>query len=510
MSTSQASSDPTGQLLKEYCPPLDSAIVLAILLDFDNNVSEARGILDTLKAETIVDEADGADLSDFYQNNVFTDEDTNTTLTSASKSEKGVGAGEMTADDPVYPLTTMFPSIAVFTLRHTLQKCGGDVARAIDELLNLGFLDGEGEGLKGVDAFSEDSIGSGSGGSGGRRKGKKKGNNRQSQVGNILEELDAAGGAGPSSKWEQMETEVTFLATKLNVSPQIAKSTYHKHGGLSSTLIALIEAHGDGDTIPEDASHLETISSIKAKYPRLLQSHVVGLVKMCKDDIPSAFKFAELLNRRQLHKLTVDNSNSSQGPKSPTSPTAIASSSSDLWNVVGSPRKTPTSPTSPTSPRMSYRTAALAATDHAAARNEAYNKASAAYRRSKSDHLMGAVATYYAEEGKNHGTRLKAYSDMAAEALVEENSSEYTLDLHGVTVQQALKIVNERVTSWWVRTNSNDSRAVTPFNIITGVGTHSRGGQSRLGPAVSKMLIKGNWKIEVRPGNVTVLGVQKR
>ncbi|EGX53733.1 hypothetical protein AOL_s00004g392 [Orbilia oligospora ATCC 24927] len=502
MSTSQASSDPMGQLLKEYCPPLDSAIVLAILLDYDN-VEDARDILDTLKAETIVDEADGADLSDFNNYNVFTDEDTNTTLTSVSKSEKGAGGDrEITADDPVYPLTVMFPSTAVFTLRHTLQKCGSDVDRAIDELLNLGFLDGEGEGLKGVEAFSEDSMHLNSS----RRKGKKK-VNRQSQSGNILEELDAAGGGTAPSKWEQMETEVTFLATKLNVPPQIAKSAYHKHGSLSSTLVALIESHGEGDTIPEDASHLENISSIMAKHPRLLQSHVVGLVKMCKDDIPSAFKFAELLNRRQLHKLTVETTPQTPNPKSPTSSIVP---SSDPWNFVVSPRRTPTSPRSPTSPRMSYRTAALTANDHAAARNEAYNKASAAYRRSKSDHLMGAVATYYAEEGKNHGTRLKAYSHMAAEALVNENSTEYTLDLHGVTVQQALKITNERVTSWWVQINSNDTRAVIPFNIITGIGTHSKGGQSRLGPAVSKMLIKGNWKIEVRPGNIMVLGVQKK
>ncbi|KAK6333320.1 hypothetical protein TWF718_011137 [Orbilia javanica] len=503
MSTSQASSDPTGQLLKEYCPPLDSAIVLAILLDYENNIEDARGILDTLKAETIVDEADGADLSDF-NHNVFTDEDTNTTLTSVSKSEKGAGGDrEVAPDDPVHPLTMMFPLVAVFSLRHTLQKCGGDVDRAIDELLNFGFLAGEGEGVKGVDAFSEDSMHQNS-----RRKGKKK-TNRLSSVGNIFEELDAAGGGGAApSKWEQMEKEATFLATKLNIPPHIAKSTYHKHGSLSGTLVALIESHGDGDTIPDDASHLETINSILEKHPRLLQSHVIGLVKMCRDDIPSAFKFAELLNRRQLHKLTVETTPKSPSSKSPTSPTV--SSSTDSWNVVTSPRKTPTSPRSPTSPRMSYRTAALAADEHAAARHEAYNKASAAYRRSKSDHLMGAVATYYAEEGKNHGTRMKAYGDMAAEALVNKNSTEYTLDLHGVTVQQALKIVNERVTSWWVKTNSNDDRAVTPFNIITGIGTHSKGGQSRLGPAVSKMLIKGNWKIEVRPGNIVVLGVQKK
>ncbi|EPS41993.1 hypothetical protein H072_4046 [Dactylellina haptotyla CBS 200.50] len=498
MDTAQASSDPTGLLLKEYCPPLDSAIVLAISLDYDS-IDDARAVLDTLKTETIVDEADGADLSDWKSNNIFSDEETNTTLTSGSKSEKG--DRETSADDPIYPLVMMFPTTAKFTLRHTLQKCAGDVDRAIDELLSLDFLDGEGEGAKGIDGFSQDSM------LRSKRRGKKKGKTL-SQAGNIWDEIDAAnGGTAAPSKWEQMQSEISYLSTKLNVPLAFATSAYHKHGSLSATLVALIETHGEGDIIPEDASHLETINSITTKYPRLQQTHIIGLVKMCKDDIASAFKFAEILHRRQLHKIAVNTTNAGQGARSPTSPSRPRA---NPWNIVGSPKRTSgsSSPTSPTSPRMSYRTAVLVANEHAIARNEAYNKASAAYRRSKGDPLMGAVAGFYADEGRKHGERLKAVSDIAAEALVNQNSSEYTLDLHGVTVQQAIKITNERVTAWWVKTNSTDSRALIPFHIITGIGSHSKGGESRIGPAVSRMLIKGNWKIEVRPGNVTVLGVQ--
>ncbi|KAF3909608.1 hypothetical protein AA313_de0206393 [Arthrobotrys entomopaga] len=432
-------------------------------------------------------------------NNVFSDEETTTTTTTGTTV---TSVSDTAPDDPVYPLVLMFPLTAKFTLKHTLQKCGGDVDRAIDELLSLQFLDGEGEGVRGIDGFSEDSMVQV------KRKRKGKGKNL-SPIGSIWEELDGAdGNATAPSKWENMQSEISYLSNKLNLPLSVTTSAYHKYGSLSATLVALVEAHGEGDIIPEDASHLETITSLTVKYPRIPQTHVVGVVKMCKDDIPSVFKFAEILNRRQLHKIAVNNaSNHQTGPVSPTSPTRPRK---NPWTVVGGPKKSSGSPASPTSPtRMSYRSAALIANDHAAARNEAYNKASAAYRRSKSDHLMGAVATYYAEEGKAHNSRVKVYTDMAAEALVNQNSSEYTLDLHGVTVQQALKITNERVTDWWVKTNSTDDKAITPFHIITGIGSHSKGGESRIGPAVSRLLIKGNWKIEIRTGNIRVLGIQK-
>ncbi|KAF3907895.1 hypothetical protein ABW21_db0201738 [Orbilia brochopaga] len=529
MTTAQDPSDPVGLLLKEYCPPLDSAIVLAISLDYDS-VDDARAVLDALKAETIVDEADGATIGDVdhhsdWVSNVFSDEDTtatNTTRTSTgSKSEHSSSSdGD---DAAILPLKLMFPHTSKFTLKHTLQKCGGDVDRAIDELLNLKFLDSEGEGLKGVEAFSEASMVHAKRNSkGARRKGRK-----LSAAGNntIWEELDAAaaaatGSTAEPSKWDLMQSEISYLSNKLNLPVASVTSAYHRHGSLAATLVALIEAFGAGDVVPEDASHIETISSIASKHPRLLQTHIVGLVKLCKDDIASAFKFAELLNRRQLRNVTLQTPSrpasalKDQVATSPTTPTSIP----DGWQAVVSPRRStsgsrPTSltlsPISPSSKKLSYKTATLAAKDHAVARSEAFDKASAAYRRSKSDHLMGAVATYYAEEGKTHDKRLKAYSDMAAEALVAENSSEYTLDLHGVTVAQALKITNERVTSWWVRTTSTDDKAVTPFHIITGIGSHSKNGESRIGPAVSKMLLKGNWKIEIRTGNIRVLGVQK-
>ncbi|KAK6354850.1 hypothetical protein TWF696_003982 [Orbilia brochopaga] len=530
MTTAQDPSDPVGLLLKEYCPPLDSAIVLAISLDYDS-VDDARAVLDSLKAETIVDEADGAATGDAdhhsdWLSNVFSDEDTSATATTrTSTGSKSEHSSSSDGDDAtIRPLALMFPHTSKYTLKHTLQKCSGDMDRAIDELLNLKFLDGEGEGLKGVDAFSEASMVHAKRNSkSGRKKGKK-----VSAAGNntIWEDLEAAaatagsaaGGTGEPSKWELMQSEISYLSSKLNLPLASVTSAYHRHGSLSATLVALIETFGEGDVVPEDASHLETISAIASKHPRLPQTHIVGLVKLCKDDIPSAFKFAELLNRRQLHKVALQSpppqtpATRSQGVTSPITPT----SPSDGWHAVVSPRKStsapaslPMSPTSPPSKKLSYKAATLAANDHAIARSEAYDKASAAYRRSKSDHLMGAVATYYAEEGKSHDTRLKAYNDMAAEALVAENSSEYTLDLHGVTVAQALKITNERVTSWWVRTNSTDDKALTPFHIITGIGSHSKNGESRIGPAVSKMLLKGNWKIEIRTGNIRVLGVQK-
>lgn len=462
-----------------------------------------------------MDEADAGDAAIYsdWGVNIFSDEETDTTLTSNSKSAKSDRESSMgdVDSEELRQLLLMFPEAKRFNLEFSLKKCRGDVDKAIDELLNQAFLEGEGEGGRGVEGFSEDAMITS------RRKGKRRG--KGTKIGSIWEEIDDApnnNGVAPS-KWEQMQSEISYLSSKLNVPLPATTSTYHKHGTLSATLVALVELYGDGDNMPQDDfSHVENITIITSKYPKLQLSHVIGLVKLCKDDVASAFKFAELLHLAQLNKISIKSPTSP--PLSPLSPVSPAVPSNNIWKTAGkkmsstsptSPRS-PASPTSPVRPTINYRSAAIAAGEHFQARSEAYDKASTYYRRSKSDHLMGAAAIYYADQGKEHGAKLKKYSDMAAEALVSENSGEYTLDLHGVTVQQALKIANERVTDWWVKTTSTDSRAVTPFHIITGMGTHSKGGVSKLGPAVSKMLLKGNWKIEVSNGHIIVRGVQKR
>ncbi|KAI9663592.1 MAG: hypothetical protein M1829_006051 [Trizodia sp. TS-e1964] len=164
--------------------------------------------------------------------------------------------------------------------------------------------------------------------------------------------------------------------------------------------------------------------------------------------------------------------------------------------------------------RLSLPAAVSMASKHNAARDSAFEQAAAAYRRGRSDLLMGAAAAYYSSLGKEHHSRAKKYDAVAADALVAEQSSKTHMDLHGVNVENAVRIARQQVASWW--NGLGDEKYLghmgqaQRYQIITGVGRHSQGGRARLGPAVGKMLVQEGWRVEVGEGVLTVTGVARK
>ena len=120
---------------------------------------------------------------------------------------------------------------------------------------------------------------------------------------------------------------------------------------------------------------------------------------------------------------------------------------------------------------------------------------------------MGAAAAWYSDMGHQYHAKTKEYGDLAAERYVAENSrGDGVLDLHGVTVAQALNIARERTAQWW-RLPPEARRGHTPFRIVTGLGRHSKG-EAKLTPAVSRML-RDNWDIRIGKGEILVHGVRR-
>lgn len=129
---------------------------------------------------------------------------------------------------------------------------------------------------------------------------------------------------------------------------------------------------------------------------------------------------------------------------------------------------------------------------------------------------MGGAAAYYADIGKIHDQHYKELDNRAAEEHVISQSSTDggRLDLHGVTVQQAVKIAREWVTRWWVEARIKEERKgrvnmnqVKPLVIVTGQGRHSKDGEAKVGPAVGKMLDREGWRWRSEGGNTGVLMV---
>src|SRR5204862_2090024 len=115
-----------------------------------------------------------------------------------------------------------------------------------------------------------------------------------------------------------------------------------------------------------------------------------------------------------------------------------------------------------------------------------------AYRRGKSDPLMGAAAGYYSAVGREHIEKAKKEFAAAADALVNRQSTSKLLDLHGVSVQDAVRIASGKVATWW--DFLGDAKyapgglgpASEGYCIVTGMVRHSKDGTARLGLAVGR------------------------
>lgn len=108
-----------------------------------------------------------------------------------------------------------------------------------------------------------------------------------------------------------------------------------------------------------------------------------------------------------------------------------------------------------------------------------YEKAHLAFRRSNKDNLMGAVASYYADCGREALEASKKYNELAQYRIVDENSrdkgsaasragyAEDCVDLHGVTVPVGKKIVKEKLALWWGGGRLESEVAKQPFKIVS-------------------------------------------
>ena len=406
-------------------------------------------------------------------------------------------------------LQEMFPTVKKFRLSHVLKRSGHNFGRTVEELLNQVFFEEEqsanGEErilMKGIDGFLEEET-VGRRGRLGKEKKKKKhlrSGRRASSTPAPCTDENQEEGVGT---WETARKDVEFICQRTGIPMQIVSSQYHKHGAsLPATIRAIVEVTiSDGlPTIPDDPIIQRHANELGQEFPTIPLPHLTAITRLSHPSTASAHELAKALSTK------LNRSNPSVGgieiiPKySPI----------DLTHTT-SPPAAKRSPAQTLNLNLTTATALAGANN--LARQTAFTQASAAYRKSKSDPLMGAVAGYYSSVGRDHDAMAKKYSSAAADALVDAQSSRTELDLHGVSVKDAVRIARERVTAWWVALG--DAKLIGPpggrgFRIVTGMGRHSEGGRGKLGPAVGKMLVREGWRVEIGEGVLVVRGVAGR
>lgn len=544
-------------LEKDYCPPLDPALFTAIISDYDLSdaaqLQQLRETLDTLKLSAWEQEdlpfdpsgtsglgINGVDSEGIpsehsvSQNDTVRSRDTDITslaseFSSASVGDKGSQNGKKVSprvsyiigadgslclsganeEDKIEYLSEMFPSVEKFTIQHALRKSSGDIDRSMDVLLNLSFFyeqpsneDGDKVAIpKGIDGFHD-----GSNGKTGRKKSRKRKTKNKSgwnrghpdcEVDSILQGEPCA-----VNKWEAAQKDIEFIHSRTSpvLKKEMVTSTYHANGAsLTATIRSLAESHAPKDerVISQDTVTEAQVAELIQELPSISPTTFAGLLKITRGSVSAASELAAAMVT---------------GP--------VTSSVSELIKITTSPPPVDVEVETPRRRNEArvirdYDRVTSSAGAHFAAGAEALSKASAAYRRGKSDRLMGGAAAYYSAVGRDHLERAKRDAAAAADALVDSQSTSTMLDLHGVSVQDAVRIASERVSEWWESLGDakyirSGEIARTGYRIVTGLGRHSHDGTSRLGPAVGKMLAREGWRVEVGEGVLTVVGVVRR
>ncbi|KAF2867603.1 hypothetical protein BDV95DRAFT_527349, partial [Massariosphaeria phaeospora] len=116
----------------------------------------------------------------------------------------------------------------------------------------------------------------------------------------------------------------------------------------------------------------------------------------------------------------------------------------------------------------------------ASARSSCFDRAHAAY--SAGD---GGAAHTLSEQGKVHAAKMDAYNLQARDYIFRANNAEGrvaadTIDLHGLYVEEAEDVLEERI-------RAASARGERHLHVIVGKGNHSQGHVQRIKPRVEQV-----------------------
>ncbi|GAA5998618.1 uncharacterized protein JCM10292_002827 [Rhodotorula paludigena] len=332
-----------------------------------------------------------------------------------------------------------------------------------------------------------------------------------------------------SNAWAGISSQATFLAACMHVPTARITSTYHAQtSSLARTVAVLLSQLAHDRPFESLPAHAELKSQLRLLVP---------VQKASDDELETLLSATEgdLSDALDLHAFISDLERTSTGGKALTLSQLVARvpndpSGSALHRAAAHPpdggftvvssssvRRSPSLsraqlPSSDASargaPHERYTLAqchALAA-DYLARRNDAFRTAARSFQRGGVGER--GAAGYWAEKGREYDRERRKWDDRAARVAVGERRAKHdpnTVDLHGLTLAQALSIVDEAVNSWW--TAARDTEYPVPLRIVTGVGRHSRNNTPILAPAVAKHLDREGWRWKWDDGPLVAGGI---
>lgn len=403
----------------------------------------------------------------------------------------------------------MFDDLKEFDIHHSLKKANGDFQTALDDLLNIQYLQSTGQFTRGIDGFFQPDE------TAPRKRGKKKKGkapvittenfDMDTTTEEVLEKNQA--------KQLKHQDEIAYLADRIDMPyDQVSDIYYRKKCSSGAAAVEILDQYIDLGITSEDPEGKAQAKKLGSENRNIPDRYLLTLVQVTGSSESSSAEIASLLSKHFVknpwtqrldlsHRITPLPDEDLEGSLGSLTP--------------GSKARTPVSarssgPPSRASPGgtldWSHTLQSIAASNQA--KHEASAYASQLSRRGGAGGLYKQAAVVYRERAQDHARYAQTMTSSAADALVEHQSTPTSIDLHGVTVRDGTRIARSRVQSWWDNLGEFRTRRARekPFTVITGLGRHSAGGVSQLRQAVAAALLQDGWKMQVETGKFIVNG----
>ncbi|KAI0469030.1 hypothetical protein F4859DRAFT_146467 [Xylaria cf. heliscus] len=545
--------NPTKILIDELCSLLDEATILSISSDYNLQKPEefaaAREVLLAISENVEAEEATGFNPSGFGGHDLVgisnshdgagseaisaregdlksTDGLTTTTETSHSRSvwsgsSAMASAKEipgilhvsvldgLTNEEKERRLAAMFVSLKPIDIKLTLQKTKGDADLAMDELLNLQWLEQTGQRPKGVDGFyvSDDDV----------PKAKKKGRRKTKKASKVAtsRSADMPDSAEESNRGETLDKDnISFISDRFALPISEAAAIYQRNKfSLGSAILAILDNYISLGLESECSYNQQRqVEEQKKRTPWIPNDYFSPIFNTTTtvqaaidviDVLATHFEKPAYLKHDVSYSVVasdVELVSEVSGSTNAGSSWTHDSSSTTKPNTVQRLRTAPTT----------LQEAIAAKATIAASANHSYASASSAFKKGKSDPLMRQAGAFYAERARSEAASRREAVSVEAEFLVDQQSTRDTIDLHGVPVQDGVAIALDRVWRWWNALSDDDRARKAMRNgglkVVTGIGRHNPDGKSRLRINVCKALVADGWRVEVLTGAYLVTG----
>ncbi|KAK5987741.1 Smr domain-containing protein [Cladobotryum mycophilum] len=525
-------SSPLQKLVESFHLFLDESLIVAIANDHNiekaSEYEAAYSILQGLAQSVPSEEATGFNPSGIYEcteeKEVGIKEDapasastrsehvsqankTDTSSTSqTSSNESGNKAPRLdmfsssSEESKFHQLQGLFPKLKEYDIRYSLRKAKGDFQTALDDLLNVQYLQSTGQQAKGIDAFfhTEEQPT--------ETKTRKRG---KASVDHGLKERNRVNSSFANEFKNQ--SEIAYIAERFNISfDEVSALYYGTDCSNTTTVIEVLDQHlSHGDSKPLDDAQKKILEGLGRKYRNVPEKYAqaiiqtTGTVPRFSDDIAALANKHFKRPRSQRFDLSYSLAPLPIEDIEPVQ-TSINSkrSSRDSGNWISPP-------TSPKGIR-DHAQALQLSEGFSQARRDAAASAASLHRRGASNPLYRQAASYYAEKAREHANYAQEATSVAADLLVEDQSTDDNIDLHGVSVYDGVRIARQKALSWWESRGKirGEKKQICTLTIITGIGRHSAGGVSQLRKSVAAALLQDGWKMRVETGKFVIIGRQ--